>query len=192
MPTATFASLNPSLQEWVTAFSSGLGNQGFGNQGFGNQGFGNQGFGQQPGGQPMGGPGYGGAFGPQTPPPRRSNWWIWLVGGLGLGGLLVCGCCGGVMMFGLSTMSSSMEDEVAGDPAIQQHIGEIRSMNLNLAATGEEAQKRANGKNIMVYDVKGTAGDGQLIGEQARNPQPGYVFDKIDLRLKSGEVISIK
>jgi hypothetical protein len=44
----------------------------------------------------------------------------------------------------------------------------------------------------MVYDVKGSAGDGQLIGEQAVNPQPGHMFDKIDLRLESGEVISIK
>ena len=57
-------------------------------------------------------------------------------------------------------------------------------MNLNITATGEEAQKRANGKNIMVYDVKGTTGEGQLIGEQAANPQPGYVFDKIDLLLR--------
>jgi hypothetical protein len=160
----------------LAAFSSGFGNQGFGGQGMG--------------GQP-GGPASYGTFGPQTPSPRKSNWWIWLIAGLGLGGLLICGCCGGVMMFGLSAASGALEDEVADHPAIQQNIGEIQSLSMNLTATGEEQQK-GSGKNVIVYDVKGSAASGQLIAEQSRNPQPGNMFDKIDLRLESGEVISIK
>jgi hypothetical protein len=96
------------------------------------------------------------------------------------------------MMFGLSAASGALEDEVADHPAIQQNIGEIQSLSMNLTATGEETQKRGSGKNVMVYDVKGSAASGQLIAEQSRNPQPGNMFDKIDLRLDSGEVISIK
>jgi hypothetical protein len=174
--TASFVRSSPSFLGWF-AFSSGFGNQGFGGQST----------------QPMGGPGqYGGTFGPQAPPPRRSNTWLWILGGLGLAGLLVCGCCGGFMMFGMSQLSGALEEEVAGHPAIEQHIGDIQSTSLNLTATGEETNKRGGGKSVMVYDVKGSTGNGQLIAEQARQPQPGNMFDKIDLRLNNGDVISIK
>lgn len=169
---------------WLVWFSQGFGNPGVGGGGMGGGGMG--------GG--MGGPTnpYAGSFGPQAPPPRRSSAWMWIVGGLGLGGLLLCGCCGGFFMFGMSQVETFLRQESEGHPAMAQHIGEIKSMSANLTKMGEESQKRGNGANVIVYDVKGTNGDGQLLGEQSRNPQPGGFFDKIDLRLPTGEEISIK
>jgi hypothetical protein len=180
-----------SLLGWFVLFASGFGQgpTGQGSGGFGGQGFGGQGFGGQPAGPPNP---YAGAFGPQAPPPRRSNAWLWILGGLGLGGLVLCGCCGGFFMFGMSQVSTFMKQEVAGHPAVVQHIGEIRSLSTNVMASGEESQKRGNGANVIVFDVRGSNGKGQLLGEQSRNPQPGHFFDRIDLKLPSGEEISIK
>jgi hypothetical protein len=73
-----------------------------------------------------------------------------------------------------------------------EHIGEIESMSPNLTAIGEESQRRGQGANVIVYDVKGSKGSGQLLGEQSRNPQPGHFYDKIDLKTADGQVISIK
>jgi hypothetical protein len=183
----TFPAHSPAaLLLW---FSQGFGNQP-GGQGFGGQGFGGQGFGNQPGGSPNP---YAGTFGPQQPPPKKSNIWLWLLGGFGLAGVLFCGCCGGFFYFGLSQVNNAMQQEVAGHPDIAKHLGEIQSMSMNVIATGEETDKRGDGVSVLVYDVKGSNGKkGQLLGAQARNPQPGDFFQQIDLKLPSGEVISIK
>jgi hypothetical protein len=178
--TLAFPAQSPAA--WIAWFSQGFGNQGFGGQ--------PGGFGAPTGGSPNP---YAGSFGPQQPPPpRKSYLWLWILGGLGLGGLLVCGCCGGFMMFGLSQVNNAMMQEVAGHPAIAQHIGEIQSMTMNVIATGEETDKRGDGVSVLVYDVKGSKGSGKLLGAQSKNPQPGDFFLQIDLRLPSGEEISIK
>ncbi len=165
---------------WLVWFSQGFGNPGVGG-------------GMNAGGTGGGAPNpYAGSFGPQAPPPRRSTAWMWIVGGLGLGGLLLCGCCGGFFMFGLSQVETFLRQEAEGHPAMAEHIGEIKSMSANITAMGEESQRRGDGTNVIVYDVKGTKGDGQLLGEQSKTPQPGDFYDRIDLRLPSGQEISIK
>jgi hypothetical protein len=152
------------------------------------------------------GQGQGGGFGPSPgtpnpyanppgmmgPPPKPSYWWAWLLGGLGVAGLVVCGCCGGFFMFSMSQVTRVMREEVEGHPAIAEHIGEIQSMSTNVIATGEETEKRGGGKSVLVVDVKGSKGSGKLLGEQSPAPQQGNFFDRIDLRLPSGEEISIK
>ena len=178
----------PSLNRSATAIApSGLAwfSSGFGGQGgsFGQSG----GFG--PASQPnpyANQPGFG------APPPKKSSAWIWILGIVGVGGLLVCGCCGGTIWFSLSMVNDAMQQEVAGHPAIAEHLGEIQSMSMNVNATGEETEKRGGGATVLVYNVKGTKGSGMLLGEQSKNPQPGDMFSKIDLRLDSGEEISIK
>jgi len=157
------------------------------------------GFGQQPGFGAGGGMNpYANPPGVGAPPPRKSNAWIWILGIVGVLGLGMVICCGGGVYFaysaGVSMMEKMVKDEVADDPQVQKHIGEIKSMPLNLIKSTEETDKRGTGDdNVLVFEVKGTEGNGEFIVHQPKRPKPGEVFKKIDLRLlPTGEEISIR
>ncbi|MEX2176560.1 MAG: hypothetical protein WD872_19500 [Pirellulaceae bacterium] len=171
-----FAAASPA--SWTTWFASDFGNAGVGGGGAGGVN-----------------PYAGGAFG-QTPPPRRSSKWPWILGIIGIGGLLLCGCCGGTTYFfysfGTGVMTEELKKEVAADPNVEQHLGEIQSLTIDLFASAEEAEKRGSSQQVLLIKAKGSKGSGEFIVEQSANPQPGAMFDKIDLRLPSGEEISIK
>jgi hypothetical protein len=161
------------------------------------------------------GPGQGGGFGQQptfgagggvnpyanppgvgAPPPKKSNAWIWILGIIGVGGLALMICCGvgGYFAYsaGIDMMAKAVQEAVEGDPQVKQHIGEIKSMPLHLMKSAEETEKRGTGDNILVFEVKGSNGNGEFIVHQPKQPQPGQFFNKIDLRLESGEEISIR
>jgi hypothetical protein len=137
----------------------------------------------------------GGAFG-STPPPKKSNFWLWLLGGLGLATVLVCGCCGGLSWWGISAgnnlITRVLREEVRDSPVVAEHLGEITSLNTNLVESGEAKRARGGTKNVLVIDAEGTKGTGKFIVEQSPSPQQGNFFDRIDLRLPNGEEISIK
>ena len=144
---------------------------------------------------------------PSYPPQEQSSstiiWVVVLVLVLVVGlpillaALMFLGCCGlmGVGMgFGAYSafqISGDMAKQQYGDdPVIQQHIGEIQSISLNLSASAEESQQpSAAGASIMVFDVSGPKGSGQLIAEQQQpvNPQAGQMFSKAKLRTSQGE-----
>jgi hypothetical protein len=183
-PTNSFNSqpISPvaNLLGWLIGFSSGFGQD----PGFGAQG--TNPYAPQPG---------GGAFAP-TPPPKKSNFWLWLLGGLGIATVLVCGCCGGLSWWGISAsnkiITQFLREEVQGSPVVAEHLGEITALNTNLIESGEAKQKRGGTNNVLVIDAEGTKGSGKFIVEQSPSPQPGRFFERIDLRLPSGEEISVK
>ena len=137
--------------------------------------------------------------------PQQSSRAIWIVIlvvmlVIGLPILLVAlaflGCCGllGVGAYSAFQMTGeAAKKQYENDPVIQQHIGEIQSISANISATSAEQQKQAQaGGNatIIVFDVTGTKGSGQLIAEQqppAPGAQPGKFFSKATLRTSQGE-----
>jgi len=110
---------------------------------------------------PASGSGNAYGSGPMQPPAKKSNtvWWILgILGFLTIGGALVC--CGGgyyALQFGTQVVADEVKKSIASDAAIQEHIGTISEMNMNLTATGA-----AGGNNKLVFDVKGDKGAGQL------------------------------
>jgi hypothetical protein len=124
---------------------------------------------------------------PGMHPPRKSNAWLWIlgIGGgiLGLG-LLCCGCFGGLFYFGWGQMNEMVKQQIQNDPVIQEHIGEVYSVSANVMATGQEVQANPPppGDNVLVFDVKGSKGSGQLVGTQLEQPAPGRFLR--DMRLK--------
>jgi hypothetical protein len=174
-------------------FSQGFGGQGFGGQGAGGQGAGGQGFGPQAGGSPNP---YANTFGPQQPPPKKSNLWLWILGGLGIGTVLLIACCGGLsymaVNFSNKVVTEALRNDLSGNPVVDEHLGEIQSLNTNLMESGAEKQRRNTSVNILVIDAEGSKGTGKFVVEQSPNPQPGNFFQKIDLRLPSGVEVSIK
>jgi len=86
-----------------------------------------------------------GSFG-QAPPPKKSKAWIWILGIVGGGGILVCGCCGGLSYFayntGMTMIAEQTKQEIQGKPVVQEHIGTIESASPDLMAGVEETQKK--------------------------------------------------
>lgn len=127
-----------------------------------------------------------------SPQPRRGgSVWPWV---LGIGGgvvLLLCCGCGLFGYFGFTGVMGVLEgmvrDQIKDDPVIVQHIGELQSVKTNLTATGEEKQRNPQpGRNVLVFDVKGTKGSGQVVGTQVQAPEPGLVLENARLR-KDGQ-----
>ena len=146
-------------------------------------------------------PGYGP---PSYPPPQQSSsttiWIVILVLVLVIGlpillvAVMFAGCCG---LMGIGAYSAfqipgeMLKQQYADDPVIAQHIGELQTVSINIAATGEEQQKQAAGgvpgATIMVFDVRGSKGSGKIIAEQQPDAQPGHMFSKATLRTSQGE-----
>lgn len=61
-------------------------------------------------------------------------------------------------------MANQVQTQIADHPAIQEHIGEIESLEVSLRKTGELGEQ-----GRLVLTVEGTKGDGLIIGSQ----QPG-------------------
>ncbi len=141
--------------------------------------------------QSVGQPTYGQDDFVQPPPKKSGNGLLIGCGLAGLFGLLLC--CGGFGMlsyFGLGVVGDVIQAEVENSPTIIENIGEIESMSLNLAATGEEAQGIQPGQSApMVFDVVGTKGDGKIVVQQSRT---GQGIDSAVLVLPSGERLPIE
>ncbi|HZL90088.1 MAG TPA: hypothetical protein VFB96_17095 [Pirellulaceae bacterium] len=132
-----------------------------------------------------------GGSGVTQPPPRRSSalWWVLGIGG-GVVLLLCCGCgvagyfsFTGVMGF----MEGMVKEQFKDDPVIVEHIGEIKTVKTNFTATGEEKQRNPQpGRNVLVFDVTGTKGSGQIVGTQVQAPEQGLILENARLR-KNGQ-----
>ncbi|MFN0017078.1 MAG: hypothetical protein ACKVP0_02395 [Pirellulaceae bacterium] len=136
-----------------------------------------------------------GSFG-QAPPPKKSKAWIWILGIVGGGGILVCGCCGGLTYFayntGMTMIAEQTKQEIQGKPVVQEHIGTIESASPDLMAGVEETQKKGAkpGESHLVIHIKGSKGSGDVIG---RMPQGGgqRLTEKV-LRLPDGKEHSLE
>lgn len=174
LPLCSAMAVWPAADLW-TWFSAGQG-------GFGGQG------GFAGGSSPYGDAGQ--MYGSQPPPRKSSKVWLWLL--LGLGGLGVAAlvCCGAVGIWGMgalnNVMTQAMQEELGGNPIIQQHIGQIESVSINIGAT-QKLQQGGGNDGAAVMDIRGDKGSGQLIILQRPGQQP-----TIDLKLPSGETFNVK
>jgi hypothetical protein len=111
---------------------------------------------------------------PPTPvkPKGSAGKIILIILGVVLGGsVLGCGCCGGFMYWGLGQAGRQIADQVRNHPAIVEHIGSDVTCSMNIMATGQEAEKRP-GEQWVVFDAKGSKGQGQILCKQNPGGQP--------------------
>ena len=79
--------------------------------------------------------------------------------------VLICGCCGFGVYFTMAQLESTIQLEVASDPAITEHIGEIESVDFDLGGTMRVAQEaeQAGDTTPLVFEVTGSQGEGTLL-----------------------------
>lgn len=115
-------------------------------------------------------------------PPRKSTtlWWILGVVGVVLigGGLL---CCGGGYFAFQTTMDlagQQVQAQVANDPVVVEHIGQVQSISMDPMAMGER-----NEPGVVVFRIEGSKGSGLLVGRQGAG---GKMTDMV-LEMPDGE-----
>ena len=139
---------------------------------------------------------------PSYPPPKQSSsavvWIVVLVIVLVIGlpilavAVMFLGCCG---MLGLGAYAAfqlpaeTIKRQYADHPAIVEHIGEIQSVSINMTATGQEQQETdaPPSATVMVFDIRGSKGSGQIVVEQEPGDPPDQAFSKATLRTTEGE-----
>jgi hypothetical protein len=134
------------------------------------------------------------AASPSTPPnaPKKSNVLMYVLIGVGVTLLVGCSGCGGLMMWGgmnaMNLVASTLKPTLQSDPVIQEHIGDIQSLNMNFVATGQEGEKNKQpaGQERVVFDIKGSKGSGQVVGKVEPAGQQVKLGNG-ELRMSTGE-----
>ena len=136
-----------------------------------------------------------GAGNTMQPAPRKSNTWLWIL--LGVGGVILVGCCGcaGIAWWGMGAgmgmVAQQIRPSLDADPVVQEHIGEIEEFDWNLMATGEASEKKTGGEDVIVWDVKGSKGAGQISGTVDQGGGGGVKLKNGKLKMKSGEEFNL-
>ena len=110
----------------------------------------------------------------QNSGPKRSGNKGCMIGCVvaGLVSLVVC-CGGGILItqYGVSMLASEYERQLAGNPVIVEHIGEIESLEPSWSATIQEAQNAdpPGQQTSFAFEVKGSKGSGTLLVQQDKS-----------------------
>jgi hypothetical protein len=122
-----------------------------------------------------------------SPQTGRSSRGCWIIGILVAAGLLFLGCCGGCLgflYFGVGVITTSVEDELADNPILREHLGEIESFEIDWSRTLSD-------EDTFVYNVRGSKGSGRVIVEHVTGPDGMPQIVSAQLRLPSGELIDL-
>ncbi|MGB0597248.1 MAG: hypothetical protein ACPGLY_11190 [Rubripirellula sp.] len=92
-----------------------------------------------------------------------------LIGCFVVSGLVLLTCCGGAyfaMNFGSQQIANEIKPRLAGNPAIEEHIGEVESLSLDLIRTytqmAEAQRKDDNSTGVLILQVNGSKGSGEI------------------------------
>lgn len=100
---------------------------------------------------------------PRAREPEKSSSTCLILGLVfgGLGGLvLLCGgCCFGFMWFGFGEIERQVRAELAENPVIQEHIGEVRTFEMQKL---ESMQRMAQQPDTFVFRISGDKGSGTV------------------------------
>lgn len=129
------------------------------------------------------------AFSPRAREPEKSSSTC-LVLGLVFGGVgsvvLLCGgCCVGAIFIFLNQVEQGARQDLAANPVVQEHIGEIQSFEMrrvdSLNADGD----------YFVFDVVGAKGSGTIEAECLDDGEGTYEVWSGELRMNTGETYDL-
>lgn len=123
------------------------------------------------------------------PKPKRGKGCLIGCGIAAILGLVVC--CGGPVLLvntGVGALGEQLQRQVANNPAIVEHIGDIQSFEVSWSATIEEAQRTGEQDAGLVFEIKGSEGSGRLL---IKGDQGGGGLDSATLILPDDTRIPI-
>ncbi len=127
------------------------------------------------------------ASGPGQPQKKGSKAWIWIIGIIGVVGLVgAIACCGGgYALFNLGTgmLAEAFKQQLDGNPVIEEQIGQIESLEMNLSKTAQQGQN-SNGERI-AFDIKGSKASGTILIKQDKSGD-GTGIESAELILADG------
>lgn len=98
--------------------------------------------------------------------PKKSNVWLWVVGIIGGLGLVVAIACCGAFYFAFQVAPGMLlQEELQANRKVQENLGDVESVKVNLSATGRENEANPEHERI-VFNVEGTEADGQVVVRQ--------------------------
>jgi hypothetical protein len=131
-----------------------------------------------------------------TPPtaPKKSNTLLYVLGGIAVFFVIACCGCGGLAYWGgtfaLKAAAEQVKPQLAADPVIQEHIGNLQTAEISVQAYVAEATKNPRhqqaGRDIGIK-VTGDKGTGLVVCkiDQSNPGQPRVT--NAELVLPSGE-----
>ena len=132
-----------------------------------------------------------------SPKKKKSNALKIVLIIVGVGGVLCLLCCGVFAWFGYSAMNMGMEmfadsirQEYGEHPAVQEHIGELESVESDLVNGAAYEGQMTPGE--LPFKVRGPNGEGAIIvrqGTPQADGRPGVAGGR--LLLPDGEVIEL-
>jgi hypothetical protein len=110
-----------------------------------------------------------------APAPSGSRYKGCLIGCAIAGTVSLLVCCGGgyfLTQTAFKTIAAETQRQLADDPVILEHIGEIESIEISMSGIIEEAQKAGEqgGEGKLVFEIEGSKGSGQLILDPNQAP----------------------
>ncbi|TWT79380.1 hypothetical protein CA13_07800 [Planctomycetes bacterium CA13] len=123
------------------------------------------------------------------PQPKKRNVWVWVLGTLGVLGVVgALVCCGGsyfMFQFGQNMMGDQIKKQVGDDPIIVEHIGEIESAKMSFTETASAADGQK--PDPIAFDVVGDKGSAVLVIRPDNNaPGQPFSFRSAELILPDG------
>jgi len=116
---------------------------------------------------------------------KKTNWVLWIVLGLVGVGLALVLCCGGLGYYGLNFATEFIKESYENHPTMQEQIGTVEEFSMNFVASGE-AEKKSPTNKVVIFDVSGSKGSGELWFEQTADNK----FVSAELRM-NGEVFNL-
>lgn len=112
----------------------------------------------------------------------------WIVWAIGIGLLLVVGCCSGVLglgYFGVHVIEDELFVELRDNPKIREHLGELKTVDMDIS------RSLSADEDISVLNATGTAGSGELTVTHDTDDNGKEKIIEAQLRLPDGRVIPI-
>lgn len=120
---------------------------------------------------------------PPVPPQKRGGWGCLVWGIIGVAGVALLICCGiaGLGYWGWNEAGKVFKDQLATNPVVQEHLGELESANMDL-------QRMSNSNGDVAISLKGSKGEGTaLLPPNAAPDADGIIWEGI-LELPDGSV----
>jgi hypothetical protein len=122
-----------------------------------------------------------------APPPRSSSPWAWCLWIVIVGGLLMVLAMVALVGFGWKLYSDEVQRVLQDEPAIQEHIGTISSMDLDFSATTDEDLS----SDQFVWDLEGDRGKGRVLVELITEEDGGESLSAGTLTLPDGREFAL-